>query len=352
MPLILKPIDRKDAKVARNTKDEVIKAVLEDLEIAINNLETTPLNNQVGRPTKQSALGLKVKVLLFNKRWAEAAATAKEVIDLESSGAVALSSDYGALFDGTDKANKEVLFDVQFKAPSVNEGNYLSEHYGPTGVDNGGGWGSISYQEPMFDAFYMKDGLPKDVSPLYDPANPYANRDPRLYGSFFVPGFTTWQGKPYTDQNYAGQIPTLPLNTKKWVTTKDVSFAEDGDANLILLRYADVLLMYAEAQNEAAGPDETVYAAINKVRARSQMPPVAAGLSKDQMTEIIRHERKVEFSQEGLRYLDLIRWGIAEQKINSNTRSTRNWKADTHSILPIPQSEIDANPELVQNPNY
>ncbi len=238
------------------------------------------MNDQTGRPTKQSALGLKTKVLLYEKKWAEAAAVAKQVMNLESSGIVSLSSDYESLFNGTDKANKEVLFDVQFKAPAVGEGNYLSDHYGPVGVDNGGGWGSISYQEPMFDAFYMKDGLPKTSSPLYDPANPYANRDTRLYGSFFVPGFSSWQGKPYTEQNYAGQIPELPLNTKKWLTTVDISFEQDGNANLILLRYADVLLMYAEAQNEAVGPDISVYEAINKVRTRAQMPDITPGLSR------------------------------------------------------------------------
>lgn len=352
VPLILEPVDRQNAKVPRNTKEEVISAVLADLDFAIANLETSPSNDQVGRPTKQSALGIKTKVLLFNNRWEEAAAVAKQVIDLEASGVVSLSDNYEALFDGTDKANKEVLFDVQFAAPAVGEGNYLSDHYGPVGVENGGGWGSISYQEPMFDAFYMKDGLPKTSSPLYDPANPYANRDPRLYWSFFVPGFSTWQGQPYTEANYGGQIPDLPLNTKKWVTTKDNSFAQDGNANLIILRYADVLLMYAEAQNEAVGPDESVYQAINKVRIRAQMPEITPGLSKDQLREVIRHERKVEFSQEGLRFFDLVRWGIAEQLINSNTRQQRNWKADTHTVLPIPQSDLDANPNLVQNPNY
>jgi hypothetical protein len=70
------------------------------------------------------------------------------------------------------------------------------------------------------------------------------------------------------------------------------------------------------------------------------------------MRDAIRHERKVEFSQEGLRFFDLVRWGTAEAQINSNTRVMRNWKANTHTVLPIPQSELDANPLLVQNPGY
>ncbi|MBA4166983.1 MAG: RagB/SusD family nutrient uptake outer membrane protein [Chitinophagaceae bacterium] len=352
VPLLLAPVERKKSRVARTPKSQVIDSVIADLDIAIANLETTPFNGQIGRPTKQSALGLKTRVLLYNKKWIEAAATAKQVMDMEADGTVALSSNYEGLFNGTNKADKEVLFDVQFLAPKVGEGNYLGESYGLLGADNGSGWGSLSYQETMFDAFYMKDGKPITSSPMYDATNPYANRDPRFYWSFFVPGYGSWQGKPYTENNYAGLIADLPINTKKWVTEKDLNFVEEGNANLIILRYADVLLMYAEAQNESDVRDATVYAAINKIRSRAQMPDIQPGLSKDQMTDVIRHERKVEFSQEGLRYHDLVRWGIAEQLINANKRETRNYKFEVNKVLPIPQSEMDANPNLVQNPGY
>jgi hypothetical protein len=277
-------------------------------------------------------------------------------MNLETSGVVGLDPNYGSLFDGTNKTSKEVLFDIQSKGASassadVGEGNALSICYGPVSVESGGGWGSISYEESMFDAFYMKDGLPKDQSPLYDAANPYANRDSRFYGSFLVAGFSKWNGKDYTESNYNGLIPDLPINTKKWVSEQDVSDAGLGDANYIILRYADVLLMFAEAQNEAVGPDASVYDAINKVKARAQMPPVTPGLSQIEMRDVIRHERKVEFSQEGLRYFDLLRWGIAKQLINSNQRETRNWH-DYNALLPIPQSEMNANPNLTQNPGY
>lgn len=104
----------------------------------------------------------------------------------------------------------------------MGEGNILSTCYGPKNVQSGGGWGSLSYQEAMFDAFYMKDGLPKDQSPLYNAADPYANRDSRLYGSFFVPGFSTWLGQPYTDANYAQAIASLPLNTKNGYRHKTI----------------------------------------------------------------------------------------------------------------------------------
>jgi len=355
VPLILEPVEISKAKVSRNKKEEVIKAVLEDLDFAAANLGTTPLNGEIGRPVKQSAVGIKARVLLYQSRWAEAAEAAKQVMDMESSGATGLSSNYEGLFNGTNKTDKEVLFAIQFRGASassadVGEGNYLTEHYGPINVETGGGWGSLTYEETMFDAFYMKDGLPKDRSPLFDPANPYANRDKRLYWSFFVPGFAVWDGKPYTEANYNGTIPELPLGTKKWVCETD-NDANSGSANFIILRYADVLLMYAEAQNETAGPDASIYEAINKVRARAEVASVTPGLSQGQLRDVIWHERKVEFSQEGLRYFDLIRWGTAKQLINSNKRSSNNWH-DYNALLPIPQSEMNANHNLVQNPGY
>ncbi len=356
VPLVLEPLGIKEAKLPRATKDEVISVVLEDLNFAIANLGTTPLDDEYGRPTKQAALGLKTRVLIYQKRYAETAASALETMALEASGATGLSADYESLFNGTNETDKEILFSIGFKGataetPDVGEGNVLSTAHGPYQVESGGGWGSISYQEPMFDAFYLTDGLPKDKSPLYDPANEYANRDPRLTWSFLVPGISTWLGQPYTAANYSGYITALPLNPKKWVFSKDSNSGLAGEANYILIRYADVLLMYAEAQNEVSGPDATVYEAINKVRARAQMPDVKPGLSKDEMRAEIQHERKVEFNQEGLRYFDLIRWGLAFEKINSNTRRQSNWK-EYHALFPIPQKEINANPLLEQNPGY
>jgi starch-binding outer membrane protein, SusD/RagB family len=356
VPLILNPVDISNSKLPRSTKEEVIKAVLDDLDYAATNLNTTPLNGDIGRPTKQAALALSTRVLLYQKKWAEAAAQAKKVMALESGNVVGLATNYASLFDGSNKADKEILFSIQFTGASassadVGEGNMLGTVYGPRNVESGGGWGSISYQETMFDAFYMKDGLPKNLSPLYDPAKPYANRDSRLYGSFFVPGISVWNGKTYTEDNYASAIAELPLNTKKWAAPQDNNTSLAGSANFIKLRYADVLLMYAEAQNESVGPDNSVYSALNKVRGRALMPDVTPGLSKDQMTTVIRHERKVELSQEGLRYYDIMRWGIAKQLINSNKRQVRNWH-DYNNLLPIPQSERNVNPKLEQNPGY
>lgn len=143
----------------------------------------------------------------------------------------------------------------------------------------------------------------------------------------------------------------------------------DG-TNVIIFRYAEVLLNYAEAQNEATGPDQTVYDAINTVRKRAGLPDLLNGLDKDAMRERIRHERRIELAFEGKRFYDIRRWKMAApifskpmygMKITVNNGKLQYEKIEVRKItfdptknylLPIPQYAIDQNPQLEQNPNY
>ena len=145
-----------------------------------------------------------------------------------------------------------------------------------------------------------------------------------------------------------------------------------SSANEIIYRYAEVLLSYAEAQNEAAGPDISVYEAINQVRVRSDLPPLPAGLSQIQMRDAIYRERRVELAFENKRFYDLLRLKLAEEKLNGSLHAilikevngilqysvipalsgARKFYANKNYLLPIPQSAIDQNSKLVQNPNY
>ena len=208
------------------------------------------------------------------------------------------------------KITKEVLFDVQYKEGTQGEGNFMQVALapGPEGAP-GNGWGSITPLDGLVDAFYMSDGLPTSESPLFDADNPYANRDPRMLANLFVPGLSTWRGEVY-DESLSGFSPYFAI--RKWVDP-DALIGEDGcscnETNLILFRYADILMYFAEAENEVSGPTAEVYDAINQIRTRAGMPEVDPGLSQDQMREVIRHERHVEFPWEGTRYFDLIRWG-------------------------------------------
>jgi hypothetical protein len=132
-----------------------------------------------------------------------------------------------------------------------------------------------------------------------------------------------------------------------------------SETNYILLRYADVLLMYAEAKNEASGPDASVFSALNSVRSRAGLPAVSTALTQDSLRSVIRHERRVEFAGEGMYYNDIRRWKTAEQvlgqsiyKYDGSKIETRKFNPARDYWWPIPQTEKDLNPNLTQNDGY
>ena len=136
--------------------------------------------------------------------------------------------------------------------------------------------------------------------------------------------------------------------------------AGQSETNYVVMRYADILMIYAEAQNEAlAAPDASVYNAINRVRQRAGIANVPAGKTKAEMREIIRRERRIEFAGEGFYYTDIRRWKIAEQVMNATIFNSEN-KAIVKRTFnpardywwPIPQTQIDLNRNLKQNDNY
>ena len=231
-------------------------------------------------------------------------------------------------------------------------------HYAPNKLDGtpasaGQGWGSLFYTRRLLDDYYMTDGSPIGVSPLYDAAKPFEKRDPRFKMTFFIPG-SVYRTVVLDTINFQvnGGSPKVPMTTKKWVTETDTD-SQQSSADLVLMRYADALLMYAEAKNEADGPDESVYAAVNKVRSRAGMPDFPVGLDQAKMRDEIRHEMKIEFMMEGHRYFDLLRWGIADTVIPSiPTDDTRSFDPAKNYLWPIPQNAIDQSPGIIQNPNY
>ena len=205
----------------------------------------------------------------------------------------------------------------------------------------------------LANAYLCIDGLSTNESPLFDPDDPWSNRDPRLLQTINVTLTRVIDG---VTNSYVSETDIL---WNKFIEDdKDyydrISSRDDHD--IIHLRYADVLLMYAEAQNEAVGPDQSVYDAINEIRDRVVMAHVAEGLSQDEMREVIRLERKVELAGEGHRWFDLKRWGIYNevmQAVDEPGRGTGILKIPDHQLIwPFPQTEIDINPNLDQNPGY
>ena len=131
-------------------------------------------------------------------------------------------------------------------------------------------------------------------------------------------------------------------------------FSTLSQQDAVILRLGEVLLMYAEAQNELSGPDQTVYNAVKDIRDRVGMPAFPAGYNQDQMRQRIRHERRIELAFEGLRHYDLIRWHIAAEVLNKVKDSPVSYHfEDKFYRWPIPQTEIDkSGGVLTQNKNY
>ena len=345
VPLYTKPVTIEEAKVKQSTKAEVIAQVISDLDFAIANLPDVAYTN--GHAVKGSALALKARVLLTMGQWADAATAANQVI---TGGKFSLFNNFRTLFLASGQTNNpEIMFSTRY----LNPDDYSD-------LDIRWNWhGVVNPRRELIDAFECTDGLPITSSTLYNPANYKLNRDPRLALTIkpFADKAINSSGKE-VDFNYNGQSASgyNPVKYGNW-DALPCDYSTKSEQDWILLRYADVLLMYAEAKNEASGPDATVYKAINDIRARPgiNMPALPAGLTKEQMRDRIRQERRVELALEGLRWSDIKRWKTAETYIPTlvdQGGQRRVFNPAKHYLMPFPQSEIDVNPNLVQNPGY
>lgn len=348
VPLILETPDAaKHADLPRATKEAVVAQILKDLDEAAAVLPKSFGGPDAGRVTKGTALALKARVLLYNERWGDAAEAAKQVMDLD---AYSLFPNYRELFMLANEHNSEVIFNVEALAPK-----FVNNMDEPIYVLN-----TPAPLKDLVDAYLMNDGQPISTSPLFDPAHPYENRDPRLHQTIVVIG-SKFNGKIVEHAN----VVNTGFGIKKYTSFSDevntTPTPTTSELNAILIRYAEVLLTYAEAQNEATGPDETVYAALNEIRGRPSvdMPDVEEGLSKEEMRAVIRNERRIELAFEGLYYSDIKRWKTAEIVNNGpilnyqgSVITNRTFDKDRDYLWPIPYVEIQKNPELEQNPNW
>jgi hypothetical protein len=386
VPLITKVLvndGSEDIFYARNTYEECVAFIQKECDEAYADLPLTTSGSNVGRATKGAALALKGEEELYAGKWEAAAATHKKIIDEMGNGKqYDLFPDYAGLFYANNENNKEVIFDIQF-APVVKSKN-INQYWGVVEVAKGAGWGTCDPTQNLVDDYEFTDGkTAAEGSAVYDAANPYTNREKRFYASVIYDG-SIWRGKTiYTRLGIANNANEINVTGKSGNAGRTGYFTKklqdstigstpsklDG-TNVIVLRYAEVLLNYAEAQNEVAGPDGTVYDAINKVRKRAGQPEIPQGLSKDQMRERIRHERRIEFAFEGKRFYDIIRWKIAHEifskpiygmKISANGNDLKYEKvvvrnitfdASKNYIQPIPQAAISQNTKLEQNPKY
>lgn len=395
----------------RRPQSDVVKFIYDELDAASKVLNWAP--TQRGRVSKSIALGIKARTALYNNDFAIAADAAKQVIDNAGLG---LNPNFNDLFTRSGQepnANNEIMWEVLYSEADPANKNWL-----PLGSISraAGGQSGRFPQQRLVDMFEASDGKRIDESAVYDAAHPSRNRDLRLKYTVALPGDTTsmnlvtfvydvyknttsfknadgsWVVKANADYDNAfGPAKSgVGLLHAKYMMTNENAFA--AYLNFILMRYAEILLVYAEAKIELNQLDETVVGALNQIRQRAKQPLIAANIENDQtqLRKLVRRERVAELAMEGFRWFDIRRWGIAElvmpkpvigiakdpgkmppipdfkstpvNDLNSipdytgqidlhYVREMRYWYPKL-KLLPVPQSEIDINPLLTQNTGW
>ena len=284
----------------------------------------------VGRASKGSATGLLAEVYLTLGDW-------QKVVDLAGQVAAlgyTLNPEYEWNFDPAHENSPESLFEVQYYGKTSNDfwsnenqAAWQSTFMGPRNSGMvAGGWGWDQPTQEFVDAYEPGDKR-KDVTLLY-------------------------QGGPTFDgQAYNAAYSTTGYNVRKFLVPKSVAPTYDADPlNFPVLRFAQTLLSQAEALNELGRTSEA-YAPLNEVRTRAGLPPLS-GLSQADFRTAVLHERRMELAFEGQRWFDLIRVNGGQYGLDFLQSIGRVNATKDRLLLPIPQAEIDANPNLTQNPGY
>ena len=319
-------------RMGRKPKAELIPLVYEDFDKAIEYLPVS-YGSEAEHFTKGAAYAMKARFALYMSDWEIAAKAAKDCMDL---GIYSLEADFSKLFLQSTKSNPEKIFVIPRSiANEVVLTPWIVKNELPR---NAGGYGSDNPSWDLLAAFLCTDGLPIDESPLFDPRNPFKNRDPRCAQTIVefetahcgfeynprpdakeVMNYST--GKKQSNQDSRAVQQYASYNGLLWKKCIDASWTENGqqvESDQIFMRYADVLLMYAEAKIELNEIDNSVLNAINSVRARAYgvdaanvaMYPAVTTTDQTELRKTVRIERRMELANEGLRYMDLIRWKL------------------------------------------
>lgn len=399
VPYIDKPLSIAETKgVTRTPVGEVYEKVMQDFDNAVKYLPVQWSSDKYGRATKGAANAMKARAALYFKHFDTASEASKAVMDSHEYELFDATNTgrYAELFWESQEACKEAVLVRQFKAPELT--NYIIGW----GCFPTKGWGGINPTQSLVDAFECVDGALVSQSALYDEKEPFKNRDPRLETCVLHDG----------EEMYGVTIRVAPLKSsgstgiaqhndatatgyynQKWLDPgiDPQTMGWDMGKDWHVIRYAEILLTYAEAKNEIAPLDASAFEAVNQVRRRVGMPglqstdpakPTYCG-TQDALRMRIRNEWRVEYALEGgKRKWDIRRWGIAKEVLNAPffglkykmvdspdaaagdggkicilyegepVKLTGSKYEDINYLYPVPQSEIDLNPALTQNPGY
>lgn len=376
-----------DIDFPRNTYAECLALIISDLDKAEPLLPADYNNSNYGRATTGAAKALRSRALLYAasklnnpsndlSKWQAAANAAKAVMDMNL---YSLQPTYADILNVP--TSPEYIM-IKIRGPRAIDGMMLDFAMSP---GSGGAQGQLNPTQNHVDLYEMKTTGKAITDPAsgYDPQKPYDNRDPRLAANVLYNDLP-WQGrrmqmwsggKDYVSNNVT-YTATRYYCRKMWPEPYVRNVAGTALLNYVFFRYAEILLNYAEAQNEAVGPDASVYNAINEIRSRPSvaMPPLPAGLTQLEMRARIRNERAVELAFEDSRWYDIQRWKAGPEIVaqpmygmnvvrNANGSFTYNRELlpanmqkvfeDYMHLYPIPRTEIyKSKGILLQNPGW
>ncbi|MDJ1500826.1 RagB/SusD family nutrient uptake outer membrane protein [Xanthocytophaga agilis] len=306
--------------IARSSVEEVYTQIIKDFTEAESVLPVNYSAAEIGRVTQGAAKALLAKVYLTRQEWEKAATKAKEVIDL---GIYDLWTNYAEAFLIANKNGKEAIFEIQAMGGGFNEGSFMQGYMRPPfdKVNNIAGFGDDPATQNLYEA-YSENDKRRDVTL-------------RLYSATSTPA--------------APASITFPCYVNKYLDPTATANGE-GSNNFPIIRYADVLLMYAEALNELGANNSDAYKAINRIRNRAGLDDLAEGLTQDEFRNSVLLERRLELAFEGHRWYDLARTRRLISALKAQNPDIV--VEERHYLFPIPQTERDVNPLLEQNPDY
>lgn len=379
VPLVMTELTVDESKsVTRDSREQVISFIETELDNAAARLpvNTAYAESDRGRITKGAALALKARLALYEEKWQDVITLTEKIMNDEA-GEYDLFPDYAGIFTAANEYNPEVILDLEF-VPVIRT-HSVQRYFIPR--TEGQLVTSIAPSQELVDNYLMINGKSiNDAGSGYDETDPYTNRDPRLKATIVYNGYE-WQRPngstitiltlPGSGDNSVDRSDTSPTGYYVSKYFDKTASANQSGLNLILLRYADILLMNAEAKNELDQMNATVWDnTIRRLRERAGFTDAAAldfdtSLDRDELRDVIRQERRSELAMEGQRIFDLKRWQIAETALTGWLHGiqvgdpsvddgylqvdNRVFNAAKHYLWPVPQRETDLNPNL--NPN-
>ncbi|KFF06396.1 RagB/SusD family nutrient uptake outer membrane protein [Flavobacterium reichenbachii] len=388
IPLLKKDPSLEEAsKISRTPHAEVVQFILSELDAIMPSL---PKNTQYaaadrGRITVGAAAALKARVLLYEGRWEEVAQVTQQFM-ASAYGTYSLFASYEGVFLQQNEYSSEDILSLQY----VPQFRMWGEFFDMAPLSAGARLNALAPTQELVDSYLMLNGKKiNEAGSGYNENNPYVNRDPRLTGTVVYDQYNWKEGdgsshiiyiKPGTSQGSAADefvqgssSTSTGYYTRKYYDVQHQTSLNSG-LNLMLIRYADILLMHAEAKNELNQMTSAVWdQTIRLLRNRAGFTDAAAlsfnsTLGQTGLREVIRNERRTELGMEGLRIFDIRRWKTAENVLNGYAHGAkfgvlsvdngylrvnlRTFDPAKHYLWPIPRDERLINTNLSQNPNW